>query len=405
MEKFTRTERDWMLYDVGNSAYILLVTTILPIYFRSLTDKAGLSGADYFSYWGLGMTASTLFIALTGPFLGRLSDRTGRKKSFFLSVVLAVTVSLLFPFFPTWQSFLAAFILSKIGYNASLIYYDSMLVDVTETDRADRVSATGFAWGYIGSCIPFILSLALIMGLPKFGISTAFSMISVFFMNGLWWLAFTLPLIKSYKQIHVMLEQKRMEDIKKTFAKIYKNKALFFFLLSFFFYIDGVYTIINMATAYGESLGLNSNGLLLALLVTQIVAFPASLAFARLSQTYPAWKLILLCIIAYTGIALFAVQLDNLVEFWILAVTVGLFQGGIQAMSRSHFIRLIPADQSGEYFGIFDVFGKGASILGTFLVSSLTQVFDSQSKAIFSLVLMFLVGLVLFKQSLKSMDH
>ena len=405
MEKFTRSERDWMLYDVGNSAYILLVTTILPIYFRSLTDKAGLSGADYFSYWGMGMTASTLFIALTGPFLGRLADRTGRKKSFFLSVVLAVAVSLLFPFLPTWRGFLFAFVISKIGYNASLIYYDSMLVDVTETDRADRVSATGFAWGYIGSCIPFIISLAALMGLPKLGISTAIAMTLVFFINGLWWLIFTLPLIKSYRQTHVMLEQKRMEDIKKTLAEIYRDKALFFFLLSFFFYIDGVYTIINMATAYGESLGLDSNGLLLALLVTQIVAFPASLTFARLSKSYPAQKLILLCILAYTGIALFAVQLDSLMEFWILAVAVGLFQGGIQAMSRSHFIRLIPADQSGEYFGIFDVFGKGASTLGTFLVSSLTQVFDSQSKAIFSLVVLFLIGLYLFRQSLKAMHH
>lgn len=406
MKSFTRPERDWMLYDVGNSAFILMVTTIIPIYFKQLTEQAQLSGVDYFSYWGMGMTAATLITAVSGPFLGRLADgRIGRKKSFFFTVLFAVTISMLFPLFQSWRGFLIAFILAKIGFNLSLIFYDSMLVDVTDDARADRVSATGYALGYIGSCIPFIISLIFLMALPKAGISTSLSMAAVFLINGLWWLLFTLPLLKSYKQTRYAERAFDFSEIKKTLRHIVHDKALFFFLISFFFYIDGVYTIINMATAYGESLGLKSQGLLLALLVTQIVAFPASLFFARLSKSHPAYRLIAVSIVAYTAISLFAVQLDNLTEFWILAVAVGLFQGGVQSMSRSHFMRLIPQDQSGEYFGIYDVFGKGASILGTFLISTLTRLFDSQSKALLSLVVMFIVGLVFFYISIRAMKE
>lgn len=241
----------------------------------------------------------------------------------------------------------------------------------------------------------------MIMLLPKAGISMTFIMTVVFILNGAWWFIFTLPLLKSYEQTHRGEHRVDIKGIKKTLAHIYRDKALFFFLVSFFFYIDGVYTIINMATAYGESLGLKSEGLLLALLVTQIVAFPASLIFAKLSDRLASQKLIAICIAAYTAIALFAVQLDNLTEFWILAIAVGLFQGGIQSISRSHFMRLIPAEQSGEYFGIYDIFGKGASVIGTFLVSSLTHLLGSQSKAILSLVVLFMLGGIYFKKSLR----
>lgn len=405
LKSFTPKERNWMLYDVGNSAFILLVTTILPIYFKSLTEGSGVTGTEYFAYWGMAMTASTLITAVSGPLLGRLADGpVGRRKSFLSSVVLAVFASLLFPFFKSWQSFLIAFVVAKVGYNISLIFYDAMLVDTTDHKRADRVSATGFALGYIGSCIPFVISLAMIMLLPKVGVSMTFIMTAVFILNGAWWFIFTLPLLRSYEQTHRGEERIDFKGIKKTLIHIYKDKALFFFLVSFFFYIDGVYTIINMATAYGESLGLKSEGLLLALLVTQIVAFPASLVFAKLSGRMASQKLIAISIAAYTAIALFAVQLDNLAEFWILAIAVGLFQGGIQSISRSHFMRLIPAEQSGEYFGIYDIFGKGASVIGTFLVSSLTHTLGSQSKAILALVVLFILGGIFFKKSLVYMN-
>ncbi|MDO5302089.1 MAG: MFS transporter [Tissierellia bacterium] len=402
MKFLSPLERNWVLYDVGNSAFILMVTTVLPVYFRSLTDGAGLSGSEYFSAWGMAMTLSTLLIVLFGPLLGRLADQRGRREVFLATVVFAVAASLSFPFFSHWRSFLVAFILAKAGYNASLIVYDSMLVDVTSEERMDRVSAMGYAFGYIGSVIPFLMSLALILFGEGLGLSMKVIMPLVFLINGLWWLFCSLPLAGSYRQVYRESASLSWRELFKTFGEIPKNPPLFLFLLSFFFYIDGVYTIINMATAYGESLGLDSTGLLLALLVTQIVAFPASLTFGVLSKRVPSQRLIFVAILAYAAIALFAVQLDTLTEFWILAVAVGCFQGGIQALSRSHYAKLIPQEQSGEYFGIYDIFGKGASILGTFLVSSVTAITGTQSVAIGALALLFLVGLILFAASLRA---
>lgn len=411
MNKMSKLEKNWIFYDIGNSAFTLLVTTILPIYFSSLAQKADLSSQEYLSYWGYAVTISTLIVAILGPMLGSIADgKNMRKKLFLYSLLIGLIPSLIFPFMPTWSSFLLAFVVSKVGYNASLIFYDSMLIDVTTEDRFDQVSSHGFAWGYIGSCIPFILSLVSIMALPKLGVSTGLAMTLAFLINGLWWLLWSLPLLGSYKQIHY--KDKRttnlivnFKELHKTLKTIINQQVVFFFLLAFFFYIDGVYTIINMATAYGQSLGLDSTGLLLALLVTQIVAFPSSLAFSYLSKKVLNSKLISVAIFFYGLIALFAVQLDQLWEFWVLAVCVGLFQGGIQALSRSYFAKIIPKDQSGEYFGLYDIFGKGASILGTFLISFITQITGKQSLAIFSMVILFAIGLILFRKSVSLLDE
>lgn len=179
------------------------------------------------------------------------------------------------------------------------------------------------------------------------------------------------------------------------------DKKVFFFLLAYFFYIDGVYTIIDMATAYGTALGLDTTGLLLALLVTQIVAFPSAIIFGRLAKKYASEKLIMLCIAAYTGIAAFALFMTTQTHFWILAVCVGMFQGGIQALSRSHFAKLIPAEKSGEYFGLLDICGKGASVIGTTLVGLVSQLTGSASKGIGVLVVVFVGGILLFGASVR----
>ena len=184
-------------------------------------------------------------------------------------------------------------------------------------------------------------------------------------------------------------------------SEIAGQKKVLFFLLAFFFYIDGVYTIIDMATAYGSALGLNTEGLLIALLVTQIVAFPSALVFSRLSKQYNNGTLIKICIVAYTMIALFAIQLDQQWEFWVLAVCVGLFQGGIQALSRSYFAQIIPPENAGEFFGLFDICGKGASFLGTALVSLIAQLTGNANGAIAVLAVMFLIGLFFFHKTQK----
>jgi UMF1 family MFS transporter len=186
-----------------------------------------------------------------------------------------------------------------------------------------------------------------------------------------------------------------------TLKEIFKNKKVFLFLLAFFFYIDGVYTIIDMATAYGSSLGLDTTGLLLALLVTQIVAFPSSIIFGRLARKIASEKLITVCICAYFGIAVFAMFMSSQLHFWILAVCVGMFQGGIQALSRSYFTKIIPAEKSGEYFGLLDICGKGASFMGTFVVSLIAQITGVQNIGVGSLAIFFVVGLILFRLSAK----
>lgn len=232
------------------------------------------------------------------------------------------------------------------------------------------------------------------------------SMILAFLITALWWLFSAVPLLRSYKQRyfseageHVI--RNSFVRLGHTFKELVKEKHIFVFLLAFFFYIDGVYTVIDMATAYGQALGLDSTGLLLALLVTQIVAFPSVLIFGRLVKKVKPETIITICIAAYFCIAVYAYWLDTQLDFWILAVMVGIFQGTIQALSRSYFAKIIPAEKSGEYFGIYDICGKGASVVGTALVSFLSQATGSINIGVSALSVMFLVGLLLFRTAAK----
>ena len=257
--------------------------------------------------------------------------------------------------------------------------------------------------------VPFIACLAVVLGGPSFGLDMGTGMKVAFVITALWWIAFTIPLAKNVKQTHfrersAQLFKTTFSSLASTVKSIVHNKRLLFFLVAFFFYIDGVYTIIDMATAYGTSLGLNTTGLLLALLLTQIVAFPASLTFAVLSKTKDTASLIKVAIIAYFLIALFAVQLDKQWEFWVLAVAVGCFQGGIQALSRSYFAKIIPENASGEYFGLFDICGKGASFLGTMLIGVVTQITGKQNIGVAALSIMFVIGYLIFNKVSKMDD-
>ena len=219
----------------------------------------------------------------------------------------------------------------------------------------------------------------------------------------------TFPLLKTYRQKHYVEKKKgavkeSFVRLGRTFCNVKKEKKVFLFLLAFFFYIDGVYTIIDMATAYGSALGLDSTGLLLALLVTQIVAFPFAILFGRLAQKYKAEKLIMVCIAAYFGIALFAVFLTNQVQFFILAIFVGMFQGGIQALSRSYFSRIIPVSQSGEFFGLMDICGKGAAFMGTAIVSAVSQITGSMNAGVGMISVSFVIGFLIFRCAVKVED-
>ena len=210
--------------------------------------------------------------------------------------------------------------------------------------------------------------------------------------------------MKIYKQKNYVERQPKavrnsFKRLGITLKNVKKEKKIFLFLLAFFFYIDGVYTIIDMATAYGTALGFDSTGLLLALLVTQLVAFPFAILFGRLSLRYDTEKLIMICIIAYFGIAVFAMFLKEQWQFWILAILVGMFQGGIQALSRSYFTKIIPAEKSGEYFGLMDICGKGASFMGTSVISLISQVTGNVSIGVGAISLFFVLGIIVFKMA------
>lgn len=408
--KLTKLEFKWICYDMGNSAFILLVATILPIYFNYLSSSQGVAEHNYLSYWSYAASISTLIVALAGPILGTLADYKDHKKKIFLTTAMLGALALACFWIPnSWFAFLVLFVAAKVAYSLSLIVYDSMLTDITTEERMDAVSSKGYAWGYIGSVVPFIISLVFVLMYDKMGMTLKTAMMIAFILNAAWWIAFTLPLVKSYKQKYYIEPEAHpaldtFTRLKDTLMKAKEQKKVFLFLLAFFFYIDGVYTIIDMATAYGTSLGLNTTGLLLALLLTQIVAFPASLTFAVLSKTKNTASLIKVAIIAYFLIALFAVQLDKQWEFWVLAVAVGCFQGGIQALSRSYFAKIIPENASGEYFGLFDICGKGASFLGTMLIGVVTQITGKQNLGVAAISIMFVVGYLIFNKVSKMED-
>lgn len=403
--KMTKAERNWVLYDVGNSEFVLLVSTIMPIYFNYLAGNAGLSSVDYLAYWGYATSAATIIVALLGPVFGTLADTKGLKKPIFTVTMLIGGIGCLaLGFARQWMFFLIIYIIAKTGFSGSLIFYDSMLGDVTTEDRMDNVSSQGYAWGYIGSCVPFVVCLGIVLGAGKIGISMELAMMISFAIVAVWWIGATIPLLKIYKQKHYVERKPRairnsFKRLGVTLKNVRNEKKIFLFLLAFFFYIDGVYTIIDMATAYGTALGFDSTKLLLALLVTQIVAFPFAIIFGRLANCYKTERLITICIGAYLGIAVFAIFLKEQWQFWILAILVGMFQGGIQALSRSYFAKIIPPEKSGEYFGLMDICGKGASFLGTTVISLISQVTGKVNIGVGAISVFFVLGMIVFRMA------
>ena len=411
--KLTGLEKSWILYDIGNSAFILMVSTLIPIFFNSLADSAGVNEDLYLSYWGYAGSVCTILVAIIGPICGTLSDRNFKKPIFLLCVALGALGCAALGFVSHWLAFLAVFVIAKVGFSASIIFYDSMLPEITTEDRMDNISSMGYAYGYIGSVLPFIICLVLVLMPDTFGLSMGTAMVIAFLLIAVWWVGCTLPLAKGYRQTaYVQTDKASIGDafrqLLTTLRDARKEKHIFLYLIAFFFFIDGVYTIIDMATAYGAALGLDTTGLLLALLVTQIVAFPFAILFGRLSAKYDAGLMIKVCIIAYSCINVFGIFLVSQWQFWVLAVCVGMFQGGIQALSRSYLGKIIPAERSGEFYGLMDIFGKGASFVGLTLVSVVSHLtagmtvtvfgitLQNENIAVSSLLVLFVVGYILF---------
>ena len=398
-----KREWSWILYDVGNSAFTLLISAIMPIYFNSyLAANAGIGETTAGSYWGFATAIVTICVAVLSPIFGTLSDFKGYKRPIFLffavmGVIGCAALGIPMP----WLVFLIVFVITKIFYSGSLVFYDAMLVDMASPTRTDIVSSKGYAWGYIGSCIPFIISILIVNFSP---LETAVSMPIATVINAVWWIGFTIPLMKNYKQTHFVPRTphairdnfRRLFSVFSKKSAIPNKKGIIIFLIAFFLYIDGVYTVIDMATTFGTALEFDSTQLVLALLLTQFIAFPAAIVMGKLADKVRIELLILISIVAYTGIALFAVFMNAVWQFWVLAVAVGLFQGGVQALSRSYFAKIIPADQSGCLFGILDIFGKGASFLGTLLSSIIMNTTGSANLAAIPIACLLAAGVAVF---------
>ncbi len=405
-DKLTSLEKKWILYDVANSAFTMMVSTIIPIYFNQLGKQAGLSEVDYLAYWGYAISISTLLVAILGPIVGAAADKGRKKKTYFaLTIILGAIGCAALGFVKEWLFFLIMFCIVKSVYSLSLVIYDSTLSDITTPERMDNVSSQGYAWGYIGSCVPFIACLVLVLCSDKIGMSQMVALSLSLVITAAWWMGVSLPILKSYRQTNYLTggEEKSgiLSQLGTSLKDIVKDKKILFFLLAFLFYIDGVYTIIDMSTAYGSALGLGSTDMLLALLVTQFVAFPFAILFGKLSQKGMSEKLIIIAIAAYTGIAVFAFFMSASWQFWVLAIFVGMFQGGIQALSRSYFAKIIPAERSGEFFGFYDICGKGASVIGTTMMGLVSQATGSVNCGVGIIAVFFLIGLVLFIISTK----
>ena len=398
LRSLSKRERSWVLYDVGNSAYVMLAATLIPIYFSAIAEP----GSSVVVAWGYATTVASLALALLMPFLGSLADLKGNKKKFLAGTIGTGAVSLAVMGVPgNAMVFLAIYVFSSVMLNASLVFYDAFLVDATEQDRYDEVSSQGYAWGYIGSCIPFIVCLVIVLFGSSFGIGQLDGIRISFVITAAWWLVFSVPVLRDVHQTHFKAREEHLfrhtlKGLAGTCKKIARDKRLLMFMLAFFFYIDGVHTIITMSTSYGTDLGIDSTQLVLALLVTQFVAFPSAIAYGRLAGRFGTKRMLLIAVFAYFCITLFAAFfLRSAAEFWVLAVCVGLFQGGIQALSRSEFGKLIPKENANEYYGFFDIFGKYATIMGTLLVSVFTQLTGSSSYGVLSVAVLFIVGFVL----------
>ena len=410
--QLTTAEKSWILYDVGNSAFTMLACSLIPIWFKDLAigDPAQgfITGDQATAYYSIAISIVTVIVAVLGPICGVLADHKGRKKGFFTTAVaLGVIGCIANGFATSWVAFIVIYVLARIFYQMSLVIYDSMLNDVTVEERMDQVSSYGYAWGYIGSCIPFIVAMVayilsgglsedLMVFSPQVGKIIGYS------VTGIWWFAVTVPLLKNYEQINYTDTKHAVAQvfskIGSTLKKIAtQDKKVLFFLIAFFLYIDGVGTIIDNCINIGTDLGLPTVGQVVFLLATQVVAFGGSLVFARLSKKFDTATLILVCIVGYFCVCLYALTLHTLLDFGILAFGVGCFQGSIQSLSRSYFSKIIPPESSGEYFGIYDIFSKGASFLGSAVIAWVKLAGGTINIAVASLAVFFALGFIFLK--------
>lgn len=409
----------WSLYDWANSAFATTVmAAFFPIFFSQYWAYGSDSAVTTF-YLGLSNSLASVFVAAMAPVLGAIADRGGYRKKFLIFFAFlgsTMTGALWLVGMGQWPVAVVFYVLATIGFSGANTFYDSLLPSVASEKKVDFVSCLGYSLGYIGGGLLFLINVLMYIMPEKFGISDSVKAVKLsFLMVCIWWLVFSLPIfffVKDTKKDKLAIRQACKEgflQIATTLKSLKKLKNTGLFLIAYWCYIDGVDTIIRMATDYGTALGFPSESLIVALLITQFVAFPAAILYNLFGKKIGIKQAILVAIAAYAMIAIVGFFMSRVIHFYILAVIIGLFQGGIQALSRSYYSRLIPQNQSSQFYGFFNMLGKFAAIIGPLLVGIVTLITGQQRYGIVSLIILFVLGFVLLrrvddKQAKKEVD-
>ncbi|MFO7730015.1 MAG: MFS transporter [Spirochaetia bacterium] len=403
MKDSKRTIWSWALYDWANSAFATTVMAgFFPVFFKSYwADPTNLQQSTF--YLGMANSIASIIVAALAPFLGAVADRGSTKKKFlslfaFLGVIM--TGSLWFVQMGFWQLAVVFYVTATVGFSGGNIFYDSLITGVASEKKVDFVSSLGFSLGYIGGGLLFLVNVVMYLKPELFGIPDGATAIRIAFLSvAVWWAVFTIPLLLFVPEPPVespLPLSKAFKggwlQLRNTLRDIRQLKVVGIFLLAYWFYIDGVDTIIRMAVDYGTSLGFPSESLIVALLMVQFVAFPSALAYGWFGGKIGVKRALYVAIWAYAIITVFGFFMTTTLHFYILAGMVGLFQGGIQALSRSYYTRLIPANKSAEFFGFFNMLGKFAAVIGPFLMGSITVLTGSNRIGILSIIVLFAMG-------------
>ena len=406
MRLTTKPIISWSLYDWANSAFATTVMAgFFPVFFKSYWSAGADVTASSFRL-GLGNSIAGLVIMLLAPLLGAIADKGGARKQFLLFFTLmgvVMTAGLYFVQKGAWELAVLLYVMASIGFNGGNVFYDALIVVVAPSEKLDVVSALGFALGYLGGGLLFALNVAMTLWPHAFGLADAAQAVQVsFVMVAVWWLVFSIPVMIFVREPEAVRSQRSWQVIRDglrqvlvTFHEVRRLRVLFLFLLAYWCYIDAVDTIIRMAVDYGLSLGFKAQNLIVALLITQIVGFPAALVFGKLGERFGAKSGIFIAIGIYLAITLWAMRMDQVVEFYILAAAIGLVQGGIQSLSRSLYASMIPADKSAEFFGFYNMLGKFATVLGPVLMGLVGLLTASPRLSLLAVVALFMVGAVL----------
>ncbi|MFC3039541.1 MFS transporter [Virgibacillus xinjiangensis] len=406
--KRRKVQRSWMLYDFGNSAFATtMMAAVLPVFYYDVA-AAGANQEAAASMWGYSQSIAVLVVAVLAPILGAISDFSAAKKKFLqFFAFMGIIASILFMFVGEGDYLLASvlFIVGSIGFSGANIFYDGFLPEIAEEGEMDRVSSGGFAYGYLGGGLLLCINVLMILNPHWFGIpnATAASQIS-FATVGIWWLIFSIPLLKNMKEekkTHARKEKSYIaigfSRVGSTFKEIRHFKQLLIFLLAFWLYNDGISTIVRMATIYGRDIGIDANSLILALLITQFVGIPCTFFFGWLAGKVTAKRALSAALIVYMGIVVLGYFMTTALHFYMLAVCTGMVQGGAQSLSRSIFGRMVPDHKHAEFFGFYGISSKFAAIFGPFLFAFVGQITGSSRLGIISLLFFFVAGLVILR--------